>query len=373
MSKTRYRIFITVTPGLEPLLEQELADLDLKGKDTTDRGGIEVTGDITTLWRITCCSRLAESVRVRLGHPRSVTTFDELEQYVSRLPWAAFIPRQQGLPDIKVSCRRSRLYHSGAVKQRIASILTKLLACEASIDGSGLPTIYARLDHDRAQFSIDASGERLHRRGYRKLVGRAPLRETLAAACLYAAGYRGQQDLWDPFCGAGTIVLEAAAMATGRAAGAQRSFAFQSWPIHDAEAFDAFVAGLPRPGRLSSTIMGSDRSRRVLIAAQANTSAASLAGEVSWTRGSFEQVTRQVADGTTIVTNPPHGRRYRGDKELIRTFRSFGEMLGQRTGLDPVYVLTGHPGFARSTGLAWQRVLRFRQGGLPVSLLRLIR
>ena len=370
MDATTYRIFVTVTPELEPLLQQELGELGIEGRIDRLEGGLELVGDRRCLWRITLCSRLAESVRVRLGAPFAAVSFEALHAGLLRLPWAAYRVRGGELPEIRVTCRRSRLYHSGAVAQRAAELLRERLDLLQGAAAEGAPRIYLRLERDRAQVTVDASGELLHRRGYRLHVGQAPLRETLAAACLREAGYDGTQALWDPFCGAGTIPLEALAVATGAWPGAQRRFAFERWPTHDADGFARLRESQPPRREHGAQVLGSDIDADVLDAARRNARAAELAQGLQLLEGDFETVSERAPQGAMIVCNPPYGHRLAGQGEL---HRRFGALLARRSDLDPVLVLTGRRGFARATGLPWEPVLAFSNRGLPVRLLRLAR
>ena len=118
---TRHLIFVAITPGLESLLERELALLGIPGQPRRVGGGLELRGEARWVWQVALRSRLAESVRVRLGRPFRARTFDELRAGLLRLPWSAFVPRRSAAPQVRVTCHRSRLFHSGAVAQRLAN------------------------------------------------------------------------------------------------------------------------------------------------------------------------------------------------------------------------------------------------------------
>ena len=369
MSATRYRIFAGVTPGLEDLLIKELDQLGLAGVEPR-AGGVELSGEARDLWSVALGSRLAESLRVRLGRVFEATTFEQLQAKVARLPWAAFLGRDGAPPRVQVTCHKSRLHHSGAVAQRVAGSIRDRLGLA---EETGEPaTVFVRIVHDQVQLSVDAAGERMHRRGYRVNIGLAPLRETLAAACLMAAGYDGQRPLWDPFCGAGTLIIEAMGMAAGQAPGARRSFAFQGWPTHDAGAFAAQLAGLPALNDACPAALGSDLEKKAVAAARTNARAAGLGQRVSFRPGDFEAVARSAPPGAMIVSNPPYGRRLEGGK-LADTFRRLGALLRRRTDLGPVVLLSGHRDLPRHTGLRWETLRSFDNRGLPVNLLQLQR
>lgn len=382
---TRYRVYLSVAPGLEALLLRELLTLGLSGAHEAGSGGVELAGDQRDLWRVLLCSRLAETVRVRLGRPFRAMSFSQLQQRAERLPWAAFLVRGAPLPRIQVTCHGSRLYHSGAVEQRIAEVLQRRLQAPAAAAEHGGATIYARIVDDQVQLSVDASGERLHRRGYRSHVGAAPLRETLAAACLQAAGYDGARPLLDPFCGAGTICLEAAGISAGRAPGLARSFALEQWPTHDAAGFAGFKsevvnqpAATATPTAPAAPITGSDVNPRAVAAAEHNAAAAGLeaavrfrcAGIEALVEAPLEAPPKDSAPLAMIVTNPPFGRRL----DSSTAHRGLGALLGRRSDLRPAFALMARrnaAAFRDQTGLRWTSVLSFADGGVGVELLKL--
>jgi len=369
-SATRYRIFVSVAPGLEALLQQELEALGLPDARAAGRGGVELRGDNRDLWRVLLCSRLAETARVRLGQPFKATRFEQLQRRAERLPWAAFFVRGAPLPRIRATCRGSRLYHSGAVELGIADMLRRRLNAAGEVFDEDLPTVHARVVDDQVQLSVDASGERLHRRGYRTHVGDAPLRETLAAACLRAAGHDGSRPLWDPFCGSGTICIEAAGMAAGCAPRLSRRFALERWPTHDGEGFARFKASLePERSLTSQPIVGSDVDLRAVAAAQHNAAAAGLEADLRFYSADIEAHADAVGQGSWIVTNPPFGRRLEGSAPHC----SLGAVLRRRPDLRPAFALMARSrvaAFVEQTGLPWEPVLAFTEGGLAVQLLQ---
>src|SRR5207237_8719686 len=177
----------------------------------------------------------------RLGEFRA-TTFGDLVRKARSLPFDLCLRKGEKVA-LRVTCRKSRLYHSGAVAERLREAIGAHLgapAPEAAANeeaDSPAQLLLARFDHDVCTVSADTSGALLHRRGYRLAQSRAPLRETLAAAMLLAAGYDGSTPLADPLCGSGTIAIEGALIARRRAPGIARAFALERWPGFDAAAF----------------------------------------------------------------------------------------------------------------------------------------
>ncbi|MGM0578017.1 MAG: THUMP domain-containing class I SAM-dependent RNA methyltransferase [Myxococcota bacterium] len=365
---TRYDLFAPVAPGLEALLAGEVAEIVPGARTSQRRGGVSVHVSREDLWRVAASSRLAESLRVRIGH-FPVHDFDELLAGLGRLPWDAYVPRGH-VPPVKVSTRRSALYHTDAVAERVIATLAARGARAEEVD---TPTVHLRIVHDRAHVSVAAADD-LHKRGWRPEAGAAPLRETLAAACVRAAGlHRGEQPVWEPFCGAGTMLVEvAAARAGGTSAPPDRGFAFERWPTHDASAWTAVRHTLRAP-RPVGEHLGSDRSAGVLAAARRNAERARLDSVCTFVEGDFEQVLGRVPEGAAVLTNVPYGRRLKGGRGLRRSFQRFGDVLARRPDLSPVFVLVGGKDFAKATSLPWDPLLQFSNRGTRVSLLRLRR
>lgn len=364
---TSYAVFLAVTPGLEPALAAEIAEISPGAKIRSSRGGVEVRGSRELLWTLAAESRLAETVRVRVGRFKA-HNFAELESGLARIPWAAYLARDAPVT-LQVTARKSALYHSGAIADRMARILDRPLT---SPDGDGV-RLWVRLVHDAATVSIDAGGGLLHRRGWRKAVGRAPLRETLAAAAVRLAQLAPEQAMWDPFCGSGTLPLEAALVASGRPAQGERRFGFLGWPTHDAEGYQAWRAGRPAPVGFTRPVFGSDHIGGAIADSTANAKRAGCDAQCTWLSGDFEAHLDAIPQGAAVVTNTPYGKRLAGGPGLERLFARFGEVMARRPDLGPVVALVGSRGFESATGLAWTGVAEFSNRGTPTRLLALER
>jgi putative N6-adenine-specific DNA methylase len=378
MSNTVYRIFCVCAPGLEPWLAQEIADLTkLRVKKIkAEGGGVSFAGDLEKLKSVLRNGRLAEGVRVRLGPAKDVTTFQGLHEHFRKLPWAAYLLPKRGLPPIRVVAHKSRLYHSDAVKERAEIFLRNYLKLEKdSKTDLELPTVHLRFDHDRLQVSVDAAGEEYYKRGYRLAIGRAPLRETIAAALLRMASFEKVNYLWDPFCGSGTIPLEASSLTCGLEPRSQRKFAFQAWPslgqletqMAPDESLVALSETLPAGGL---RIMGSDRDEQALAAAQENSKYfAKLFGvpALKWRQGDFEEVEGDIPAGAIVVCNPPYGLRMGKKKDLGDLYRRFGAMLKRRSDLQAV-VLTAFEEFEAATAIPWNHQARINNRGVVANI-----
>ena len=362
-------LFAVCAPGLEPVLEAELTALGMRARSVP--GGAELEGDARDVERLNLWLRTASRVLVRLGQVKA-TSFAELVRKARTLPFETVTRRGEPVA-IRVTCHKSRLYHSGAVAQRLReSLQERLGGTVPQVDddeeaAQPAQLLLARFDHDVCTVSADSSGALLHRRGYRLAQSQAPLRETLAAAVLRAAGYTGAEPLLDPLCGSATIPIEAALIARRRAPGLTRDFAFQRWPGHDAQRFAALRAQArdQELSRAPAAIAGSDADAAAVAAARENAQRAGVAEDVRLDEALLREAYPAAAGPGLIATNPPYGVRVRGD--LPGLYRELGD-LARRSGYR-VAALIADRRVAQRSGLAWKPLLRTQNGGLKVELL----
>lgn len=364
---TSYLLFVACSPGLEELLRDELAEWGVQGQNRP--GGVELRSNRVGLWTVCLRSRLAESVRVRLKAFVALD-FAALERQLERLPWRAYLPRDSSV-EVRVTCRASRLWHSDAVAERLSRVLLERVGVRGEPGSS--QKVYARLERDRVQVSIDAGGERLHRRGYRRHVAEASLRETLAAALVRSAEpiARGASVLWDPFCGAGTIPLEWLESKLGRPAGARRRFAFEAWPTHDATAYAAWLEESSlhdlSPSKSDRWLaIGSDRSERAIAAARTNAEYAELTSYCRFLVGDFEQVADEIPQGAVVVSNPPYGVRARHVDRQGAVLDRLSRLFERRRDLRPVILLLPRRDRVHVAGTRSSEMFRTSNGGLAV-------
>lgn len=237
-------------PGLAPLAARELADLGITPTQVSAEG-VGFRAPLAGLYAANLWLRSATRVVVR-GAAFSAETFYELERRAGRVAWLRFLSASTPVR-LRVTCRKSRLYHSDAVAERIAAAVVRsggVMAAESGadpgdtreVDDDREQLVLVRLVRDQCQISFDSSGALLHRRGYRQETGKAPIRETLAAALLMVSEWNRHSPLLDPLCGSGTIAIEAALMARHRAPGLNRRFAFMNWPDFDSAAWGELIA-----------------------------------------------------------------------------------------------------------------------------------
>jgi putative N6-adenine-specific DNA methylase len=343
-------------PGLEGVLEAELKGLGLAGRRF--EGGPEA------LYRANALSRCADRVLVRLGEFRA-SAFDELRRKASRLAWESVL--SPGRPvAFRVDCRGSRLYHEGAVAERLAGAIADRMKKPSPVEKSG-QLIFASLSENLCSIDADSSGEPLHRRGYRLEPSKAPLRETLAAAALIASGWDRASPLVDPFCGSGTIPIEAALMALGIAPGRGRRFAFMDWPGFDRAAFERVLASTARKPPPWPRIIASDRDAGALCRARGNAARAGVAEGIELSQRAFSAVDPPPGPGW-VVTNPPYGVRLQGAKDLRKLYFGLGDLLRRKFRGYGAGVLCPAPRLMACAGPEFAPVLSAMNGQLPVRL-----
>lgn len=370
-------LFAICAPGLERLVAGELESMSL-APQATDPGGVSFRGGIDAVWRANLWLRTASRVVVRLGSFRA-RALGELERRARALPWEPYIP-PGSVVRVRVTAHKSRLYHTGAIAERVAGAIAGRIpgvtvagpaprddAADAADASPAL--VIVRIAHDTCLVSADTSGDLLHRRGYRLRTAKAPMRETLAAAMLLAGTWDAGAPLVDPFCGSGTIPIEAALIARRLPPGARRRFAFETWPEFSAPrwrsevdaALDAASPAAP------AAIHASDRDAGAIAAARDNADRAGVAADITFTQQPLASLSLPEHSGW-IVTNPPYGVRV-GDRNNVRdAYAQLGRLL--RTGARDWHavVMLADRSLGKETGLTLRRLLRTANGGIPVDV-----
>ncbi len=377
---SRFELFASTAPGLESIAAGELKSLGVRGRQ--EIGGVAFAGDLDRLYQANLWLRTASRVVARLGHFHA-STFYELERRTKKLPWEEFLPAS-GPVRLRVTCRKSRLYHSDAVAERVLSAISESAsrAIEASSgdsDDEGEDAADAgqlfivRIIHDEVEISADSSGELLHRRGYRQEVAKAPLRETLAAAMVLASGWRSGEPLLDPMCGSGTIPIEAVMLARGIAPGAQRKFQFMNWPTFDEARWNAILDNARSSAtRSSERISASDRDAGAIGAARRNAERAGVADTIHFSERAISDSIADLDDVEKgvgwVLTNPPYGIRIGEGEDLRNLYARLGAELKTKPGWR-LGALTSDTGLIGQTRLSMVSRLDTRNGGIPVSFM----
>lgn len=366
MTMKTYRMFAVAAPGLEESCLREIQTLDLQEAQFLP-GGVAFSGQLHDLYRANLWLRTASRVLVRVAELRA-TSFPDFFKKVLRLPWGHFI-RPETPVKVRATSRGSRLVHTGRIARTLGEGIDRALGRGAQAAGENSQLVLARFENDRCTLSVDSSGELLHRRGYRVNVTPAPLRETLAAGLLMELGWDGGCPLCDPLCGSGTILIEGALLASGRAPGAERRFSFMDWPRFRAGRWSLLrdeAAKQSRPGA-SMPIFGSDRDPAAIAAARANAKRAEVQPLVALAQHRLEDCV-PPADAGLVLCNPPYGARLGGDCDLNQFYASLGRTFRKRFAGWQVALLSPDKHLAQGTGLNLTPVKKFDNGGLCVQL-----
>lgn len=358
-------IFLAAAPGLEAALAAEARRLGFEVVRPVP-GGVELTGDWLDVWRANLELRGAGRVLARFAAFRALH-LAQLDKRARRVDWASVI--RADVPfRVEATCRKSRIYHSGAAAQRIERAIHETIGCPVS-DTAEI-VIKARIDDDLCTLAVDTSGEPLHKRGHKVEVGKAPMRETLASLFLGECGYSGTEPVLDPMCGSGTFVIEAAEIASRLKPGRSRHFAFQHLASFDAARWERLQTTPPvvAPG---VRFYGRDRDAGAIRMSRANAMRAGLD-----TLTEFEQV--EIADLTApagakglVILNPPYGDRIGEGRDLRPLYRSLGTVLRSRFAGWRVGLITSDAALAAATSLPFSPPdAPVLHGGLRVNLFK---
>lgn len=376
-------LFAVTAPGLGPITAQELRQLGLLPEGQSARphetrlsgeesGGVAFRGGLADLYRANLLLRTASRVLLRLGD-FFAAGFPELRKKAGRLAWERYL--QPGQPvSMHVTCHKSKLYHSGAVAERVLAAIGDRLGKPSEMvkaeDGGSAAAqlVVVRLVNDHCTISIDTSGDLLHRRGYRLATAKAPLRETLAAAMLMAAAWDGVSPLVDPFCGSGTIVIEAARMALGIPPGSERKFAFMNWPGFNAGVWKAvWQSCQPKQAVQLPIIQASDRDAGAIELARANATRAGVEQYIEFTCQAVSAITPPRVPGW-VVTNPPYGLRVSRSSDLRNLYAQFGNVLREKCPGWQVAILCNDLKLLGQTRLKLDTSFGMVNGGVSVRL-----
>ena len=350
MDLMEYRFCVPCLFGLEGLAADELRRLPVSGV-SAENGRVWFSGDEQALAAANLRLRTGERVLLELGAFRA-ESFDALFEGTRALPWERFIPRDAAFPVAGYSL--NSMLHSvpdcqRIIKKAVVERLKSVYGLQWLPETGETVQIRFSLMKDQASLCLDTSGEGLHKRGYRPAHNAAPLRETLAAAMVILARYRGRGDFVDPFCGSGTIPIEAALIAKNRAPGLNRRFAAMDWRVLDPgvwtraaeEARDAEFHGEYR-------ILGSDLDPAAVAIARKNAARAGVEDCVRFEIADATAFDRQTERGV-IVTNPPYGERIMEKQEAEALYAGFGRALARCPGWQ-LYLLSSHTEFERCFG-----------------------
>ena len=349
----KFELIVPCHFGMEAVLKREIDDLGYDISEVVD-GRVTFLGDEEALCRANIFLRSAERVLIKIGsfHAES---FEELFEGTKALHWEEYIPEDGRFWVTKAASVKSRLFSPSDIQSVMKKAMVERLKGIYHVnwfqeDGAEFP-IRVFLMKDQVTVGLDSTGVSLHKRGYRKLVAQAPIAENLAAAMIMLTPWNGERVLVDPFCGSGTIPIEAAMMAANIAPGMNRDFTAEDWPYvvgkglwQDAQEEAEDLVNL----EIETDIQGYDIDDHMVEIARENAKRAGVEKLIHFQRRDVAQLSHPKKYGF-IITNPPYGERLRDKEEMPALYRTIGERFRL---LDTwsMYLISAYEGAERDIG-----------------------
>lgn len=318
-----FPVFASIPPGFSSSAFNEAKlKLPLVQNLHITKGGISFNAGFEDIIRANLLLGIPSKILLRLAKFR-VFNFDELENEIQKIPFELFLFKNSNLK-ISASSRKSKLIHTAAIEERVQKGIEKRLeknSAQNSLKGSASAKILIRISRDTAVVSVDSSGEPLYKRGLKKLILHAPMRENLAFAGLLTCGYDKNGVFFDPMCGCGTFSGEAALIASNTPPGKFRNFDFENWPLYDHDLHKRIL--IEEDAKITDfngRIFTSDISFKNVAVAKKNYSTPDFSKNIHFFCSNFFHLKKQTAPGT-IAINPPYGIRIEKEKKIIKKIR----------------------------------------------------
>jgi putative N6-adenine-specific DNA methylase len=368
------QLFATVARGLEDAAAAEIQSLGAQSV-ATGFCGVTFQGDYELLYRVNLWARLPFRILAQVAEFQCRDA-EDLYQGVRQIDWSRYLHPELTLA-VTATGKNRQLNHTHftalQVKNAIVDQQRARFQQRSNVDTQQPDVqVNVHLHRDRATVSLDSSGSSLHRRGYRPAVGKAPLKESLAAALIYLSGWQPHQAFCDPLCGSGTLPLEAALIGLNRAPGLFRDhFGFETWPNFDAALWETLKqqARAAQREALAVPIVGCDRDADVIAQAQANAENCQVDQQVRLQTQALESIEAPAESGI-VLCNPPYGERLGKDEDLGALYKLLGDVLKQRFKGWTAYVLSGNKALSKSIGLKSAQRIPVWNGNLPCQLMK---
>ena len=363
-----YTLCVPCLLGLEGPIADELKRLDMDNV-AAENGRVYFTGNDAALARANINLRIGERVLIELGRFDALS-FDALFEGTKALPWESLLPKDAAFP-VKGYSLNSKLFSVSdcqkIIKKAIVERLKSVYKLSWFPETGPLYQVQFSLMKDTVSLCIDSSGAGLHKRGYRPAHNAAPLKETMAAAMVKLSRYRGRDDFCDPFCGSGTIPIEAALIAKNRAPGLDRGFTAMSWPDIPREVWaQARESARAKEYHGNYHIIGSDIDPKAIALARENARRAGVDDIIRFEVADATRFDRKTERGV-IVTNPPYGERIMEKQEAERLYRDFGAAYARSENWQ-LYLLSSHTEFERTFGRTADKKRKLYNGMIKCDL-----
>lgn len=355
--------------GLEQVLASELIELGANNIQI-QRRAVSFTGDKRMLYAANFCLRTASRILVPIATFKAKTT-DDIYDHVKQVDWAQYMTTKTTF-QIDATVYSDLFRHSQFITYRVKDAIVDWWMEHSGVRPSVQltnPDLYlnVHIAGDIFTFSLDSSGESLHKRGYRVANTQAPINEALAAGMLLLAGWHGQSDFYDPMCGSGTLLIEAALIARNIAPGIYRKgFAFEKWASFDADLFEDVYNDDSRERDFHHKIYGSDAGFYAVQTAQKNIQSANLQRDIEVKQIRIEELrlADKNTDGALVMMNPPYGERLSQDKNVLRLYQDIGTALKHQFNGATAWIISSNEDALKSVGLRPAKRIRLMNGEL---------
>jgi len=362
-----YQFYAVVLPGLEPLATQELTSLsahDIR----SEQGGVRFSGTLDTLYRVSLRARCITRVQVRVGKCHAMT-WPELQHNVAKMAWERFIPKGAKV-SVQASAEHSKLMHTDKIAEHVLAGIKDVLGKRLDKENGNEQHVHIHISNNRCDISIDASGERLDRRGYRLATAKAPMRETLAAAMIQWMGWKKDETLLVPMCGSGTLAIEAALSGRKLASNIHHDFPFKDWDVFKDKSWKRILektSAMAQEG-LPSKIQVSDVHVGALAACKENAERAGVLSDLNVQQQDMHTLKpSKTEEAGLMLCNPPYGLRIEMDGEQF--YRDLGHVLRDSFVGWRVAVMCPDWQHEKALSLPVRRRLRVKHGGLWLDIL----
>lgn len=363
-----FNLFATCAFGLESVVADELRRLDIKDI-TSENGRINFTGDFISIIRTNLWLRCADRVYIKLAEFMA-SDWDELFDGTKLVKWEDIIP-ENGVMHVVGRSVKSKLHSvpdcQAMVKKAIIESMKRKYRRDIFSEDGPLYRIEISIHNDKAVLALDTSGEALNKRGYRIFQGEAPLKETLAAAIIYLSKWKPDRMLADPFCGSGTIPIEAALIAKNMAPGLNRTFASETWTSIPARMWKTEREDASASVKdLKLEIFASDISREAVKSAVSNAERAGVADRIVFQKKPLDEFSTKNKFGC-MICNPPYGERMNKKTEVDKLYREMGEVFAKLDSWS-YFILTAREDFENYFGLQSNKNRKLYNGKIKTYL-----
>lgn len=367
--KEEFQMLAKTFKGLEDVLAKELIELGANNVQI-QRRAVAFTGDKRMLYTANFCLRTASRVLVPIATFKAKKT-DEIYEQVKQVDWAQYMNTRTSFA-IDATVYSDLFRHSQFVTYRVKDALVDWWMEHGGVRPNVQltnPDLYlnVHIAGDMVTLSLDSSGESLHKRGYRVANTQAPINEALAAGMLLLAGWNGQSDFYDPMCGSGTLLIEAALIARNIAPGIYRKgFAFEKWADFDADLFEDVSSDDSRERDFSHKIYGSDAGFYAMQVAMKNVQSAGLQRdiEVKQIRIQELKLAEKNTEGALIMINPPYGERLAQDRDVLRLYQDMGTTLKHQFSGATAWIISSNEEALKCIGLRPAKKIHLVNGDL---------